>query len=251
MSISVEIKSDFSSIVKDFSKNLTLLELSNKLYPITGVSPSDMALSLYSGSELLGKYENILNNSEKLPLIDINYSSIKVIVFDLNSNSITNQIKKLQNEDEFENNDKFKSFEISEEEYSSRKDTVLQWKKIINWGDLTQNIKKNKKDQELNNLKVNSLQLNERCSIKADGQLERRGILRYIGKVPDINPTDIWCGIEFDEPVGKNNGTFKGITYFGPVNKNYGGFVKPKNVETGKQFVPELSELCFSDDDEL
>lgn len=88
--------------------------------------------------------------------------------------------------------------------------------------------------------------------MKTADQPERRGWLRFVGVVPQLNETDIWCGIEFDEPVGKNNGSFRGSSYFGPVKPNYGGFVRPSSVETGKKFTPLLDdELLSSDEDEL
>lgn len=51
---------------------------------------------------------------------------------------------------------------------------------------------------------------------------ERVGTLRYIGTVHFAN--GIWCGIELDEPVGKNNGEVKGVRYF-TCPENCGVFI--------------------------
>jgi dynactin complex subunit len=32
----------------------------------------------------------------------------------------------------------------------------------------------------------------------------------------------IWIGIEFSQPVGRNDGTLQGVTYFGPLQPNHG-----------------------------
>ena len=44
-----------------------------------------------------------------------------------------------------------------------------------------------------------------------DGNQEE-GIVRYFGNV-EIAP-GTWVGVELNKPVGRNNGTVKGVTYF-------------------------------------
>ena len=54
------------------------------------------------------------------------------------------------------------------------------------------------------------------------------GYLRYIGTVE--NQTDDWCGIEFDDPIGKHNGSYYGKKYF-ECEDNHGIFVRPVYVK--------------------
>jgi tubulin-folding cofactor B len=56
----------------------------------------------------------------------------------------------------------------------------------------------------------------------------------------------IWIGIEYDEPLGKNNGTVQGVEYF-KCRPNHGAFVRPTKVTVGD--FPE--EDLFNTDDEL
>lgn len=60
--------------------------------------------------------------------------------------------------------------------------------------------------------------------------IERIGTVRYIGSA-DFAP-GTWIGVEYDEPVGKNNGTVEGKQYF-ECRPKYGGFVKPERCQTG------------------
>ena len=47
-----------------------------------------------------------------------------------------------------------------------------------------------------------------------------RGIVRFIGTAKFA--AGVWCGIELDEKVGKNNGTVGGVSYFEcPANHGY------------------------------
>jgi tubulin-folding cofactor B len=49
--------------------------------------------------------------------------------------------------------------------------------------------------------------------------------VRYVGRVPDAAP-GWFIGIELDEPVGKNNGSVRGVRYF-ECPANYGLFARP------------------------
>ena len=51
-------------------------------------------------------------------------------------------------------------------------------------------------------------------------------------------------GVQFDEPVGKNDGTAKGVVVF-ECPPRYGGFLRGKNVKVGN-----YPERGLEDDDE-
>lgn len=47
-----------------------------------------------------------------------------------------------------------------------------------------------------------------RCQVSLSEELNRRGTIRFVGPT-DFGAKDgsVWVGVEWDEPVGKNNGT--------------------------------------------
>lgn len=53
----------------------------------------------------------------------------------------------------------------------------------------------------------------------------RKGEVRFIGPT-DFSPEGIWVGVELDEPLGKNDGTVAGISYFS-CEPNHGLFARP------------------------
>ncbi len=71
-------------------------------------------------------------------------------------------------------------------------------------------------------------------------------LFRYLGKVEGL-PGGHWVGVEYDEPLGKNDGSVKGKSYF-QCSTNYGGFVRPDKVEMGN--FPALDEFD-NDEDEM
>ena len=77
---------------------------------------------------------------------------------------------------------------------------------------------------------------------KVAGQLAKRGTIRFSGKVHFEEGW--WLGVEYDEPVGKNDGSVGGERYFSCQAK-YGVFVKPNCVKAG-DFPPK--ELFLDDE---
>lgn len=88
---------------------------------------------------------------------------------------------------------------------------------------------------------VGRAQVGNRCQVNPGG---KRGTVQYLGKIPSIAP-GWWVGVKYDEPVGKNDGSIKGLRFF-DCPPNYGGFLRPDKVEVGD--FPE--EDLFGSDDE-
>lgn len=55
---------------------------------------------------------------------------------------------------------------------------------------------------------------------------------------------------QYDEPVGKNDGSVPGGKRYFDCPPGYGGFVRPALVQTGEQFRP-FDEDLFGSEDEL
>ncbi len=86
-----------------------------------------------------------------------------------------------------------------------------------------------------------SIKVGDRCQV-AGG---RRGEVMFVGRVPEL-PLGFWVGVKYDEPVGKNDGTVKGVRYFECLDK-YGGFVRPDLCEVGD--FPEEDPFADLDDE--
>jgi len=234
--LDVFISSNITSFTseKKFDKSLTVGDIKLKLELITGGNSGSMQISVFdkddklvceldNDSSLLGSYP--IDNGHRLHIID----NCRVA-------------------GEFENVAAVEKFELSKEEYSSKTGTVKDYLKKNKLGKYNEEemaaLAKAKEDQEKeeeNMISTKAIAAGSRCQVSVQGQMERRGTVRYVGK-PDFQP-GWWVGIQYDEPVGKNDGTVKGKQYFSCPMK-YGGFVRPNTVEIGD--FPE-EDLDLSD----
>lgn len=57
---------------------------------------------------------------------------------------------------------------------------------------------------------------------------DRRAEVMFVGKIPEM-PAGYWIGVEYDEPVGKNDGSVKGRRCF-ECALDYGGFLRPDKI---------------------
>lgn len=236
--VRASVVSSLCSVTKEWDENTSYEKLCQRIEPFTGIEPRYMKLlfELDDGDKL-----PVLRSTHPYPFK--NHPNVSTIfVEDLNENSVVTQ---LQNSKSNES-----KFHLSDEQYAKRTESVLQWKMRNHYGRFNPDSRKSQESYErLQQERIGNLHIGQRCSVESEGQPERRGWLRFIGTIPELNDKDIWCGIEFDDSVGKNDGSFKGCTYFGPVKQNHGGFVRPLAVRTGLEFVPMVKD--DQSDDEI
>lgn len=135
-------------------------------------------------------------------------------------------------------------YEMPEEEYEKKSDSVLAWKKAQKLGRFDPNAPNHDKarleatEQEV---RQRGIQAGKRCRV--GGEDTRRGVIRYVGEVPEIpNGAGKWVGVQLDEPVGKNDGSINGNRYWGePSSMRHGVFVRPERVEVGD--FPPMDDL--------
>jgi tubulin-specific chaperone B len=75
---------------------------------------------------------------------------------------------------------------------------------------------------------ADKIQVGNRCQCSPG---ERLGTVRYVGRIGALK-AGWWIGVEFDEPVGKGDGSVKGAKVF-ECRPGYGGFLRPEHIEVG------------------
>jgi len=159
-----------------------------------------------------------------------------------------------------------KKYEISDDDYNKREDNFRKWRAGKKAADpswtLAKEVKQNQDrkamerdpnfvpepakapvtDEEHLAAEAAAMKVGDRCEVTVGG---KRGVVTYVGKIPQMFP-GWWIGVQYDEPVGKNDGTFKGKRYFDCPPK-YGGFLRPDKLAVGD--YPELDDLFESDED--
>lgn len=219
-----------------FPRKMLVAELKGKLELITGVQCSWMDLELYNNDNaLMHKLED-----ERMLGYYSPENNWRVHVINKNPNKA---------EDEFSDVSKVEKYNMSEEDYLKKEDSVRNYMMKHKMGKFSEDALKNEelaKQKELEEYeKAKQLKVGDRCETIVPKQPRRRGSVQYIGET-EFKP-GCWVGVKYDEPLGKNDGSVKGKRYFTCPDK-YGGFVRPSQVEVGD--FPE-EDFGLDDDDEM
>ncbi|KAF7731002.1 hypothetical protein EC973_001048 [Apophysomyces ossiformis] len=203
-----------------------------KLEPVTGIPPSTQKITLYQGNIEIGPIDDDARLLGSYPVENF----MRLQVTDTNPHRIKNQ---------FTDTSLVEKFELTEEEYAKRTDTVRAFKENNKLGRFSAEAAEQRAAFASENEKAASkIKVGDRCEVQmGDEAVKRRGCVRFIGET-QFQP-GLWVGIQYDEPMGKNDGSVQGERYFTCPPK-YGGFVRPIHVTVGD--FPE-EDLFDSDDD--
>ncbi|ESO05966.1 hypothetical protein HELRODRAFT_64950 [Helobdella robusta] len=231
MSLTVKVSSTVIpySTENTFSLDLTVIALKNKLELITGASVQSMVLSVFGQDDKL--FCNLDNDEMTLRNYNIS-NNMRIHVVDKSGNQIP--LDDLSN---------VTKFELSDEEYAKKNDSVRAFKQNMKFGrfaEISEGEKAKKEEEKKEKEKLErdqaeKIKVGERCEVSVIGQPTKRGTVMYVG-FTDFKP-GYWVGIKYDEPLGKHDGSVSGKRYF-ECPAPYGAFVKPETVKTGD--FPEI-----------
>lgn len=214
---------------KAFPLNISLYELRGRIELVTGIPPSAQTLLLYAawGGERpigapIGDSSGLSDDSPVLAVWSARPNSV-IEVADSNparSAWLEGDVDK---------------FELSDAEYSKRGDTVRAFMQANRLGPYAPEAEAQKEEAE----EHVDIPIGSRCSVGGT-DFARRGTVRFVG--PTNFAKGIWVGVEYDEPVGKNDGSVSGQRYFS-TRPLYGGFVKPSLVEVGDFPEENIDEI--------
>ena len=244
--ISVYITSDLTSSERRISPQWDLHHLKHKLELITGIPPRFQTIQYYTLPNS-NEYQTLSDASQYNEARDRsnNVSALNIVSYGRLHIVDTNPDSDLK---DLEDNPNQAEFKLSDTEYAKRSDSVLRWKKNNQLGRFNPEYQEEKALQITSNIAASQkLQVGNRCRVISIGS-ERRGVVKFVGKIQSLDDGEnVWVGIEFDEPTGKNNGYIDGVKIF-ECKEKHGSFVKPKQVEVGD--FPELDPFA-SDEEEL
>ncbi|XP_019627477.1 PREDICTED: tubulin-folding cofactor B-like isoform X1 [Branchiostoma belcheri] len=240
--VNVQISSSLSSFgsEKRFDKSLTIGALKMKLELITGCPAAHMDLQVFTKEN---KLVTTMDNNDALlgsyPVDD----GMRI--------HVVNKDSSIQVGD-FEDVSKVEKYEMKDEDYEKKQDSVLGWKKRNKLGRFAEKSEEEKAREEEERQRkereeeeaAKAISVGSRCEVKTANAPTKRGEVMYVG-MTDFKP-GWWVGVKYDEPLGKNDGSVAGKRYFECPPK-YGGFVKPVFVTVG-----DFPEDDFGmDDDEM
>ncbi|TPX55706.1 hypothetical protein PhCBS80983_g05089 [Powellomyces hirtus] len=232
--VTLFVSSEGAASERRFDKSLTIERFKERLEPITGVPVGTMKISLYTAQDQL---VGTLDDDEKMlgyyPVADF----MRVEVVDLNPRRTKNAYNDVS---------QVEKFEITQEEYDKRSDSVRAFKKRNKMGRFSDKAVSEPDPEYDFSTEAEGIKVGDRCEVEPEGTaLAKRGVVRFVGTV-QFKP-GYWVGVQYDEPLGKHDGSVQGVSYFKCPDK-YGAFLRPNKLKVGD--YPE-EDLFGDDDDEM
>jgi len=236
------IVSENSSSERRISPSWSIAQLKSRLEPVTGVPASCQRLSLKIGSQAAQPIEAADEESTILAAWPLQaYAEIKIV-----------DTRPPGARPNYTDTSAVEKYNMSTEDYESRTDSVMAWKKSQKLGRFDPNapeIEQAKIKASFQEVEARGIKTSLRCRILPSND-HRRGAVAFVGEVPEIKGSvGAWVGVALDEPTGKNDGSVNGTRYF-ECAPNCGVFLRAERVEVGD--FPELSlddELADSDEE--
>lgn len=241
MDLSIYVTSSLTSSERRISPQWDLSYLKTRLEAITGIPPCDQTL-LHYPSASSDKVTVISDGQKYSAAAD---QAVRVLELKLAPYSRLHVTDKTGKTDfAADGDDQEEGFQLSEEDYAKRTDTVLNWKRENQLGRFDPGLEAQRQQQQQKDAAlVAGMKVGNRCRVIGI-QGERRGVIRHIGAINALDEGQgMWVGVEFDEPVGKNNGNIGDVQVF-QCRPKHGSFLRPKQVEVG-----DFPEEEFSDDE--
>lgn len=221
-------------VQKKFARSLTIAEFKCKLELVVGSPAACMELELFGADDQLllklDKDEALLGS---YPIDD----GCRIHVIDRSGAKMG----------EYEDCSKVEKYDISDDQYDKRADSVRSFLKRNKLGKFEENQAKKETEQEQKEASEKALAeaitVGARCEVAVPGQPKKWGIVMFVGRT-EFKP-GYWIGVKYDEPLGKNDGSVNGKRYFECLPK-YGAFVKPHQVTVG-----DFPEEDYGLDDEM
>lgn len=164
---------------------------------------------------------------------------------------------------------------MPEQEYEKLDDSVLAWKKRQQLGRFAPAVGSKsqpelvaeRRAQDAKEVQRRGVVVGQRCRVNQSD--ERRGVVKFVGEVEGLGSVKeegwTWVGVEFDEPVGRNDGSVEVEAeqdgkkrktkrqIFECKGRNYGGLVRPDKIDVGAQWgvIDDLASLEEDDMEEI
>ncbi|GAA5854942.1 hypothetical protein JCM5353_008644 [Sporobolomyces roseus] len=229
--------------------DITISQLKSKLEPVTGISYDSQILSLRRTGDGAGHSGSGSKGGESLAMLDDEtrtldsygvreWMTIRVESSDPNARAVAGQ---------FTDDSRVEKFELTKEEYEARNDTVLAYKMRNQLGRFAPTSNSASSSHSMDTEIPADLVAGARCEVALSDEMSRRGTVRFVGPTEfGAKDESVWVGVEWDEPVGKGNGSVDGKVYFETLPLR-ASFVRPDKVKVGD--YPEIDP--FADDEEM
>ncbi|CAI4217262.1 unnamed protein product [Parascedosporium putredinis] len=228
------VVSEYSASERRVTPSWSISEFKAKMESVTGIPPGSQKLT----------YKTATSEKMSMDVADEDATLLSAFPLAKNGEIHITDLRPPSARPNLNDTSGVEKYVMSEEDYASKTDSVLAWKKAQKLGRFDPNAPSHEQakiagyQQEI---RERGIEVGKRCRVGHEDT--RRGEIMYVGDVAEIpGGLGAWIGVKLDEPVGRNDGSVGGTRYWGqPSEVKYGVFVRPERIEVGN--FPALDDL--------
>lgn len=186
--LEIQINNGNNIIERRFSPEIKMDELKNRLELVTGASASTMELIF---SDTSG---NLIDNYD-------DSKCLQEFIKPGNENRLRLNVKD-SNVVQLNDLSDVPKYVMSDDKYSERNESLLAFKMKNKLGRFAET-----KTNEFEGDSIAHIKVGDRCEVTVKEMQPRRGRVMYVGKIGNLPGN--FVGVRYDEPHGKNDGTFE------------------------------------------
>jgi len=213
--ITITKDEDSSELEKKYLNTMLVKDLKMRLELLLGIRSDYMLIDLF------------VNEVKDKLLNDDNLQIGQVMPGDGLSNQLRIHVSERKDKVKIDE-EEVEKFTLSEEKYSLRDNSARRYMMENKLGPYAE--KKNLPLSDIHNSTslIKAMNIGDKVEVESKEGTLRKGVIRFIGDTQF--KSGLWIGVEFDDSVGKNDGSVDGVRYF-ECSTNCGVFVRPNKVK--------------------
>lgn len=202
-------------IEKKYSTSLSLDDLKMRLEMLSGIDSNCMVIEYYVDKQKVATIGDNVDNIQSFAEPYLHQSEHRLHLIDLaERDNLSDRL------------DQVPKFELSDEEYAKRSESLRQFKMQHKLGRFSgDHVASDEQQWSL----LEDLNVGDKVEVLVKGKPNRQAIVMYKGEM-HLKPGP-WVGVNYLNSDGKHDGSIDGRRYF-DCQPNHGAFVRPFDVRT-------------------
>lgn len=200
-------------VEKKYPTSLSMNDLRMRLEMVSGIDTSSMLIEYHVNKQKVTTLGDDVDSIKSFVAPYLQHDEHRLHLIDQGSRG-----------DDFNKLDQVPKFELTDEDYAKRNESLRQFKMQHKLGRFSGD---DTPDDQKQWSIMNELEIGDNVEVTVKGKPNRQAVIKFKGEM-HLKPGP-WVGVSYLTPDGKHDGSIEGRRYF-DCEPNHGAFVRPSDI---------------------